>query len=78
MNEYIELLNNVADANDYYFVCFFITDIINQGSYVLYSNRAENILRRVYKNDNLTEGTFLEGVVSRKKQILPEIMLEME
>lgn len=75
--EYIELLNNVASANDYYFVAFFITDIINQGSYVLYSNRAENVLRKVYKNEDLTQGTFLKGIVSRKKQILPGIMLEM-
>lgn len=75
--EYIELLNNVASANDYYFVAFFITDIINQGSYVLYSNRAENILRKVYKNEELTQGAFLKGIVSRKKQILPGIMLEM-
>lgn len=75
--EYIELLNNVATANDYYFVALFITDIINQGSYVLYSSRAENILRKVYKNEELTQGTFLKDVVSRKKQILPGIMLEM-
>jgi len=76
--EYIELLNNVAGANNYYFVAFFITDIINNGSYVLYSNRAEKILRKVYKNENLTQGTFLENVISRKKQILPGIMLEMD
>lgn len=75
---YIELLNNVAEANNYYFVALFITDIINNGSYVLYSNRAEKILKKVYKNDELTQGTFLENVVSRKKQILPDIMLEME
>lgn len=77
MNDYVDLLNEVADANDYYLVCLFVTDIISKGSYVLYSKRAENILRKVYKNDQLTEGTFLEGVVSRKKQILPGIMLEM-
>ena len=77
MNEYIELLNNVSEANDYYFVAFFITDIINQGSYVLYSNRAENILRRVYKNEELIEGSFLPGIISRKQQILPGIMVEM-
>ena len=76
--EYIELLNSVAEANDYYFVALFITDIINKGSYVLYSSRAEEILRKVYKNENLTQGTFLENVVSRKKQILPGIMLEMK
>lgn len=75
--EYIELLNNVAEANNYYFVALFITDIINNGSYVLYSNRGENILRKVYKDENLTQGDFLEKVISRKKQILPGIMLEM-
>ncbi len=77
MNDYVDLLNEVADANDYYLVCLFVTDIISKGSYVLYSKRAEDILRKVYKNEELTEGTFLEGVVSRKKQILPGIMLEM-
>lgn len=77
IDEYVELLNEVADANDYYLVALFVTDIINNGSYVIYSKRAEDILRKVYKNDKLTQGTFLEGVVSRKKQILPGIMLEM-
>lgn len=77
-DEYVALLNEVAEGNDYYLVALFITDIINNGSYVLYSSRAEDILRKVYKNKDLTQGTFLNGVVSRKKQILPGIMLEME
>ena len=75
--EYVDLLNQVADGEDYYFVALFVTDIIKKGSYVLYSKRAEDILRNVYKCEDLTQGTFLEGVVSRKKQILPGIMLEM-
>lgn len=75
--EYVDLLNQVADGEDYYFVALFVTDIIKKGSYVLYSKRAEDILRNVYKREDLTQGTFLEGVVSRKKQILPGIMLEM-
>ena len=75
--EYIDLLNQVADGEDYYFVALFVTDIIKKGSYVLYSKRAEDILKNVYKQEDLTQGTFLEGVVSRKKQILPGIMLEM-
>ncbi len=76
--EFIKLLNTTSDNEGYHFVALFITDIIAKGSYVLYSNRAEEILRRVYKNDTLKEGTFLKGVVSRKQQILPGIMLEME
>ena len=75
--EYINLLNDVADGNDNYFVAFFITDVIKNGSYVLYSERGENILRKVYKNEELEEGNFLPGIVSRKKQILPGIMVEM-
>lgn len=78
IDEYIELVNKTAENEGYYFVALFVTDIIKGGSYAIYSNRAEEILRRVYKNEDLTEGTFLEGVVSRKKQILPGIMLEME
>lgn len=74
---YIELLNKVSEANDYYFVALFITDVINKGSYVLYSKRAEEILKAVYKNEELTQGTFLKNIISRKQQILPGIMLEM-
>ncbi len=77
MDSYIELLERVCTNNDYYLVAFFVTDVIRGGSYVLYSSRAEDILRRVFKNDSLTEGTFLEGVISRKKQILPGILFEM-
>ena len=77
-DEYVSLLNSISDGNGYYFVCLFITDIIRKGSYVLYSKRAEDILKRVYKMEDLEQGSFLKGVVSRKKQILPKIMLEME
>ena len=77
-NEYVELLNNVSIGNNYYFVIFIITDIISKGSYVIYSNRAKEILEKVFKKDNMEQGSFLEGIVSRKKQVLPGIMLEME
>lgn len=75
---YIDLLNSVAEANNYFFVALFITDIINNGSYVLYSTRAGEVLKKVYKNVEIEQGAFLENVVSRKKQILPNIMLEMQ
>jgi len=77
IDEYVELLNHVVEVDGYHFVALFVTDIINNGSYVLSSERGIDILRRVYKNDKLVNGTFLKGVVSRKKQILPGIILEM-
>ena len=52
--------------------------LANPSEYVLYSTRAESILRSIYKNEELTQGSFLEDVISRKIQILPNIMLEMQ
>jgi len=77
-DEYISLLNNIEEGSNYYFVILFVTDIIKQGSYVIYSKRAENILKKVYNNDELKQGTFLKGIISRKMQIVPGIMVEME
>ena len=77
MDGYIELLEQVCKNNDYYLVAFFITDVIRGGSYVLYSSKAYDILKNVFKRDDLCQGMFLEGIISRKKQILPGILMEM-
>ena len=37
---------------------------IEVGSYIIYSKRASNILKKVYKNDKLKQGTFIKGVIS--------------
>ena len=36
------------------------------------------VLTKVFKKEEMVQGMFLEDVISRKKQILPGIMLEME
>ena len=74
---YIELLNHVCESNDYYFVCFFITDVIKRGSYVLYSDKASGVLENVFKSTNIKQGVFLKDIISRKQQILPNILFEM-
>lgn len=77
IDEYVDLLNSVSEVNNYIFVALFVTDVIKGGSYVLSSDRGIEVLKDVYKDDSLNNGTFLEGVVSRKSQILPGIMVEM-
>ena len=52
---------------------FSITDIFKNGSYILFNEASNNILKLAF-GDNLEQGTFLENMVSRKKQILPAIM----
>lgn len=76
--EYIELLNSTAENNDYYIIALFVTDIINNGSYVFYNDKAKDILDSSFNIANLEQGYYLQDCVSRKKQIIPAIMDAME
>ena len=73
LDEFVEKLNELV-AGDYSIVVVFITDIIKNGSYVLYNDNAATIVKEAYGIKNLEQGTFLPKMVSRKKQMLPSIM----
>lgn len=73
-DEYIELLNNISVSNQYEFICLFITDVLKNGTYVLYSENAKEYLEEAFNIKNIEEGKFLKGIVSRKKQIIPLLM----
>ena len=55
------------------FIIFMITDILKNGSYFLYTESAEEYLKKLFKR-NIYQGFYVEGCVSRKKQIIPYIM----
>lgn len=71
---YITMLNNVASINEYKFVALFVTDIIKNGTYVYYSDEGKEILTKAFNLDEITEGTYLPNILSRKMQILPAIL----
>jgi len=71
--EYIEMLNNISNNNEYKFVALFVTDIIKNGTYVYYSDEAEQILTTAFGTE-IQQGTYLPGILSRKLQILPQIL----
>ena len=67
------MLNSITKHNEYKFVALFVTDIIKNGTYVYYSNEAEPILSKAF-NVEMSEGCYLDGILSRKLQILPAIL----
>ena len=71
--EYITMLNNVAKINEYKFLTLFVTDIIKNGTYIYYSNEGKEILEKAF-NIELKQGYYLDGILSRKMQILPNIL----
>ena len=72
--EYIELIEKIAKNNDYYMLVLLVTDILNNGSYVYYNSSSEDILNNCLNVNNLKQGYYLDGVISRKKQVIPNIM----
>ena len=75
--EYIELINKEAQNNEYYVIALFATDIIKNGSYIYYNDTAKEILDNSF-GVNITQGTYLDNIVSRKKQIIPNIISAIE
>lgn len=72
-SSYIKFLNKESIQNNYDIMIFLITDIFKNGSYILFNEPSKNIMKLAF-NDNIEQGNFLDGVVSRKKQVLPPIM----
>ncbi len=74
IDKYIETLNQTAEANHFEMVCLYVTDIIKNGSYVLFNEKAKNYIEVLYGIENPKEGIFIEGCISRKKNIVPLVM----
>ena len=72
-DEFVEHLNGMSVAT-YKMALLFVTDIIRNGSYIFYNDSAKTILEDAYGIDGLKQGTYLDGFVSRKKQMLPPII----
>ncbi|MEG0794735.1 MAG: manganese-dependent inorganic pyrophosphatase, partial [Bacilli bacterium] len=60
------------------YVILYITDIIKNGSYVIYNDASKNLIKDSFGLKDVYQGIFLPKVVSRKKQILPSIMNTLE
>ena len=77
MEGYLDTLDEVAEANNYSLVALYITDIIKNGSYVLFNRKAKDIMDMTYDKD-IKEGEYLQDCVSRKKNVVPVIMSSFE
>ena len=58
-------------GTDYDMLVLAITDIIKEGSYLLYKAN-DSVISEAF-NVDANQGVFAEGVVSRKKQLVPNL-----
>ena len=75
--KYVNKLNEMHQMF-YEGVLLFILDIFKEGSYALYDDSMKEVMSSAFNINDLEEGYFIKGLISRKKQILPAIIKELE
>ena len=70
---YIKFLNKESNLQGYEIMLFVITDIFKNGSYIIFNDKAIDVIKLAYGSD-VNQGDFIKDMMSRKKQVLPPLM----
>lgn len=77
IDNFINDIDNLASGK-YDIVISLITDVEKNGSYVFYDRKSEKLLKDVFNDDSFKEGTYIQDLLSRKKQLVPPVMEILE
>lgn len=72
-NEYLEYITSIHQKMNNDITLLLVTDILNEGSYLLYQCKNNNIITSAFEINN-EQGLFAKGIVSRKKQVVPKLL----
>lgn len=67
-----ELMQQVQSEGSYSMILLLVTDIMKEGSYVYYVPKNSRLLSSAFSLP-IEQGTFIPGVISRKKQVIPKL-----
>ncbi len=73
-DEIVSKLNDMCEYGKFGVSLLFVTDIIKNGSYLFFNDNSEEILEEAYGIEHANQGVYLDGMVSRKKQMLPPLL----
>ncbi len=72
--EYIELIEELKSEKEYKLVLVAVTDILKNGSYLYFDRASKEIIEDAFGISDVKEGPYIDGIVSRKKQLVPKIL----
>lgn len=78
LDEFIKMIDEVCKNEDYSALTLFVTDIIKNGSYIIYNTNSKDIVAHAFNLDKPEEFAYIDGCVSRKKQMLPNLYNELQ
>ncbi len=69
----IEYMKIVCKDKDYDLLVLMLTDIINEGSELLYIGSRKELISKAFNINSENNSIYLPGVVSRKTQVVPPL-----
>ena len=74
LDSYVNIIEDIEKDKELSFMVLIVTDIIENGSYIIFTNKAKKYLEVAFNIPNITQGYYMDKAVSRKKQIVPYLM----
>lgn len=74
LDSYVELIEAMKKNGNYKFIVVAITDILKNGSYFIFTSSGKDIIEAGYAIQDIKQGIYIDGQVSRKKQIVPALI----
>ncbi len=74
IDEFVAALNRMSNLGGFKHSILFVTDVIKNGCYIYYNDDSKDLVKEAFRLDDIEEGYYLDGIVSRKKQILPALL----
>lgn len=71
--EIIDSLKELKEKESYHSVILFITDIIKEGSLFLISSNEKEKIKQAFNVDFIDNACYIDGIISRKKQVVPKL-----
>ncbi|MGM9878089.1 MAG: putative manganese-dependent inorganic diphosphatase [Bacilli bacterium] len=72
--EIVEFLDEKSHKEGYKVLTLFVTNFFDNISYCIYNSSAEDIIKASFNLKDVYQGIEMKGIISRKIQILPNIM----
>jgi manganese-dependent inorganic pyrophosphatase len=69
----VETMEIMCERKGYALMCLMITNIFEDGTEMIVAGRKSSLIEQAFKHEHVNGGIFLQGVLSRKKQVVPVI-----
>ncbi|PKM78656.1 MAG: pyrophosphatase [Firmicutes bacterium HGW-Firmicutes-15] len=76
----LQTMEAMCERKSYVLMCLMVTNIFEDGTEMIVAGKKSALVELAFKHEHLNGGIFLQGVLSRKKQVVPVIyqMLRQE